>query len=311
MGESHGHGGGHHSHSHGADVTADSQKRIFWVMLLTGSYLVIQAIGGWLSGSLALLADSGHMLSDTAALALAWGAFHLSARAADHKRSYGYGRFQILAAFVNGLTLFAIAAWIIGAAIIRLWHPAHVLAGPMLLVALCGLAVNIIGFAILHRGDKHNVNMRGALLHVMGDLLGSVGAIAAALIIMFTGWMWADPLLAVLVAMLILRGAYDLVRRSGHILMEGVPEGLEPDVIAQDLMTHVEGLSNVHHVHVWALTNEQPLVTLHAVVEGEADNSLILAALHARLNERFGLEHSTVQIEGTPCNVSLASRCRK
>ena len=183
-----------HDHSHAPTVTMNNERRVFWVMLLTGGFMVVEAAGGLISGSLALLADAGHMLTDTAALALSWFAFRMARKPADPKRSFGYHRFQILAAFANGMTLFAIVAWIIIEALSRLLHPVEVQGLPMISIAAVGLVINILGFWILSRGEKENLNIRGAALHVMGDLLGSVAAIAAALIILTTGWLPIDPI---------------------------------------------------------------------------------------------------------------------
>lgn len=290
-----------HSHDHAPKVTEDSERRIFWVMCLTGGFMILQAVGGLLSGSLALIADSGHMLSDTAALALAWFAFRLAKRPADKKRSYGYHRFQILAAFTNGVTLFFIAAWIVFEAIGRLMTPGEVLGGPMLVIAVAGLAVNLIGFYVLHRGDRDNVNMQGALLHVLGDLLGSVAAISAAIIILLTGWMAADPLLSVLVALIILKSAYGLVRRSGHILLEGTPENLDMDLIREKLMSHVPGVVDVHHLHAWSLTAEKPIVTMHVQIEAAADIEETLATVNGYLLREFEIDHATIQLEHDGC----------
>lgn len=290
-----------HEHHHHASVTQDSQRRVFWVMLLVGVFMVVEVIGGLLSGSLALLADAGHMLSDTGALALAWFAFMFSARRPDNRRTYGYPRFQILAALINALTLFALAGWIIFEAYGRFVDPVPVMGVPMLVVAFLGLAVNIVAFLILHRGDSHNVNMRGALLHVVGDLLGSVGAIAAALIILATGWMPIDPLLSILVAVLILRSAWFLLRQTLHILMEGAPEGMEPATIRAGIEQDVNGIEDVHHIHVWALTQEQPLATLHVTVKPDVDGQRVLREVKALLESRFGVQHCTVQIEHGHC----------
>lgn len=302
-GQAGGHGAGHkhdhhgHGHGHHQAVTADSERRVFWVMLLTCGFMIVQAVGGVLSGSLALLADSGHMLSDSAALGLAWLAFRLSRRSPDSERSYGYHRFQILAAFVNGLTLFLIAGWIVFEAVERVLAPVPVLGFPMLAVAIVGLLVNLAGFLILNRGDRENVNMRGALLHVVGDLLGSAAAIAAAGVILLTGWTPIDPILSVFVALLILKSAYGLVRNSGHILMEGTPAGVDPGLLRADLSDAVAGVRDVHHVHVWSLTAERKLVTLHVRLDPDADPQTVLAALKTRLRERFGIDHCTVQID--------------
>lgn len=289
-----------HGHSHSVSVTEDSKKRVLLVLLLTGSYMLVQVVGALFSGSLALLADAGHMLSDTTALALAWVAFRLAAKPADQRRSYGYGRFQILAAFINGLALFVIAFWITIEAWQRLQQPGEILAGPMLIVAIVGLLVNVAGFIILHRGNRDNVNMRGALLHVLGDLLGSVAAIVAAVVIMFTGWMAIDPILAVFVALLILRSAWDLVKRSGHILLEGTPDGVDPAQVEQSLQK-IDGVQGVHHLHIWAITGEEFVASLHVQIVDAADADTVLKAVQQQLQQQFSIAHSTVQIEREYC----------
>ena len=285
-----------HDHSHTANET-----RVFWAMLLTGSFMVAEVVGGVLSGSLALLSDAGHMLADFVSLALAWFAFRLARRKPDIRRSYGYHRFQVLAAFVNGLTLFAIAAWITVEAARRLADPTEVLAGPMLVIAALGLVVNIVSFAILQTGDRENLNMRGAALHVFGDLLGSLAAIMASLIILWTGWMPIDSILSVGVSVLILRTAYTIVRKSGHILLEGTPENVDPSDISEELKAAVPEVTDVHHVHIWSLTSGRPVVTLHAVLADGAEPDDALAAVHRALDELFGLSHATVQIERNQC----------
>lgn len=298
----------HHGHSHAAEVSADSERRVLLVMALTGGYMVVQVVGGLLSGSLALLADAGHMLSDTAALGLAWSAFRLGRRPATAMKSFGWYRSEVLAAFVNGLVLFAIAGWIIVEAAVRTAHPQPVTGPVMLVVAAVGLLVNVAGFAILHRGSHDNVNLRGALLHVLGDLLGSVAAIVAAVVIIATGWTPIDPLLSVLVAVLILRSAWALVGRTGHILLEGAPEDIERDGIREVLAREIPEVRDVHHVHLWSLTAERPLITLHVTVTEDSDRDTVLDRVHALLADRFGLNHATVQVEGE----ALALRhCRK
>lgn len=299
--DGHDHGGGHDHHHHAPEVTAGSERRVLWVMVLTGVFMVAEVVGGLLSGSLALLADAGHMLTDSAALALAWFAFRAGRRDADAKRTYGYHRFQILAAFVNGLALFVIAAWIVVEAIQRLIAPVAVMGTEMLVVAAAGLVVNIVAFAILHGGERENLNVQGALLHVLGDLLGSVAAIAAALVILFTGWTPIDPLLSVLVAGLILFSAWRLVRQSGHILLEGAPDNLNPAEIAAALKAGIPEVQDVHHVHAWSLTTERPLVTLHAIVAEGADQAAVLRAIHQALAQGFGVDHATVQLEWGGC----------
>jgi cobalt-zinc-cadmium efflux system protein len=291
----------HHGHAHRAPSGRDGERRVFWVLLLTAGFMVVEAVGGWLAGSLALIADAGHMLSDTAALALAWAAFRVARRPHDGKRSYGYHRLQILAAFVNGLLLFGITAWIVVEAVGRLRVPVPVLAGPMLAVAVAGLAVNVVAFLVLRAGDRRNLNVRAALLHVAGDLLGSLGAIGAALVILATGWTPIDPILSILVSLLILRSAWDVTRRASHVLMEGAPEGFDDAALKRDLRERVPGVLDVHHVHAWMLTSDRPMVTLHVRLAPATDPAAALAAIKLRLKERFGFAHSTVQIEAAEC----------
>lgn len=285
----------HHHHEHG------NQSRLLAALLLTGLFTLVELAGGLWSGSLALLADAGHMATDTAALALAWAAAALARRPADPLRSYGYHRMQILAAFLNGVAFLLIVAWILIEAVLRLLHPPEVTAGVMLGVATLGLLVNLLAFKLLHGGHHGDLNMRGALLHVLGDLLGSVAAIVAGAVILWTGWMAIDPLLSVLVALLILRSAVGLIRQSGHILLEGTPDEHDAGDIAAALKSAVPAVTDVHHVHLWSLTPDRPLLTLHASLRAGADWPATLVAIKTLLAERFGLEHSTVQLETEVC----------
>jgi len=291
-------GHGHHHHQH---VHAGDERRVLLALMLTGGFMVAEAVGGILSGSLALLADAGHMLADTAALGLSWYAFRIARRRATPERSYGHHRFQILAALINGGTLLAIAAWIAVEALRRLFAPVEVLGGTMLVIAVIGLLVNIAAFAILHGGSRENLNIRGAVLHVMGDLLGSVAAIVAAGVIMWTGWMPIDPILSVLVALLILRSAWVLVRQSWHVLMESAPEGLDVPELRDTLTKAVPGVLDVHHVHAWSLTPERPLLTMHATLADDADHDTVLHRLRRAVAERYGIEHVTIQLERGRC----------
>jgi cobalt-zinc-cadmium efflux system protein len=321
MGHDHSKPDTHHGHGHsrfsgmshggqGDGRKQGDERRVLAVLVLTGAFMVAEVVGGVLSGSLALLADAAHMLADAGALALAWFAIRVSNRPPDRLRSFGYHRFQVLAAFVNGSTLIAIAGWIVFEAIERLLAPVEVLGGTMLVVAVLGLAVNVVGFAVLHGGNRQDMNIRGAVLHVLGDLLGSVAAILAAGIILLTGWTPIDPILSVLVAVLILRGAWDLVSRASHLLMEGAPEGFEIAELKADLEAAVPGVLDIHHVHVWALTPERPLVTLHARIEEDADHDEVLKEVQGRLADRFGLRHATVQVERSGCVGLPEKGCR-
>ncbi|MFC7332380.1 cation diffusion facilitator family transporter [Rhodocista pekingensis] len=298
---SHGHGHGHgHGHSHGLEPGGGNEARVRAALLLTGGFMLAEVVGGLLSGSLALLADAGHMLADTAALALAWYAFRAARRPAGAARTYGGHRFQVLAAFINGAALLLLSLWIIVEAARRLFEPVPVLGGPMLAIAALGLAVNIASFTILNGGDKANLNVRGAALHVLGDLLGSVAALAAAAVILTTGWTPIDPILSAVVSLLILRSAWALVTPAWHVLMEGTPEGLDLDRLQRSLQA-VPGVADIHHVHAWSLTPEQPLLTLHATVAEGAEPDSVLRALTRTLREEFGIGHATIQVERHPC----------
>lgn len=286
-----------HQHDHGAHGGHDSQRRLGWAILLTGSFMVAELVGGVLSGSLALLADAGHMLTDAAALALALFAAWISRRPADTRRSYGYHRVQVLAAFVNGLTLIAIVVWIAIEAIRRLFTPISVAGSTMLVIAGLGLVVNLVVFAILHMGDRENLNIRGAALHVLGDLLGSVAAIVAAVVILLTGWTPIDPLLSLLVAALILRSAWKLTRESGHILLEGTPEGLDVEQVKRELAERLPEVRDVHHVHAWSLTPGHHLMSLHAILDEGADQERVLVEIKTMLSDAFAVEHATIQVE--------------
>lgn len=291
----HGHDHGHHHHHHG------NERRVLWALLLTGGFMVAEVAGGLLSGSLALLADAGHMLTDTAALALSLAAFRASRRPETVSHSYGQHRFQVLAAFLNGAALIAIAVWIAFEAVERLLQPVPVLGGTMLVVAGLGLAVNLVAFLILHGGDRDNLNMRGAALHVLGDLLGSVAAIAAAIIILFTGWTPIDPILSVLVCGLVVKSAWLLLSRSWHVLMEGAPVHIDVEALKAELVKDVPGVTDIHHVHLWMLTPEQPVITLHASIAAEADHDTVLHGLQGVLADEFGLAHATIQVEREQC----------
>lgn len=285
-----------------SDDTRDNRKRLCIALVLTGVFMLVEVVGGVLSGSLALLADAGHMLTDSLALALALLAFRLSLRPADPKRSYGYHRFQTLAAFVNGLGLLGIVVWILVEAAGRLLAPPPIQGGMMLAVAAGGLLVNIVVFLILHGGDQENLNMRGAMLHVIGDLLGSIAAIAAAVVIILTGWLPIDPLLSVVVAGLILRSAWQLVRRSAHILLEGTPETLDVSGMQQSLMAAMPQIASIHHVHVWGLTPQRLMLTMHVSLNGDIrDATIVVRKIKQVLRAEFGIRHSTIEFELDDC----------
>ncbi|WP_456269173.1 cation diffusion facilitator family transporter [Kushneria sp. AK178] len=292
----HHHGHGHHHHG------TDNERRLLWAMVLTGGFMALEVVGGVVTGSLALLADAGHMLTDSASLALAWVAARLTQRPPNARKTYGYHRVQVLAAFVNGLALLLIVAWILFEAVRRLLAPPEVAGTGMLGVAVVGLLVNIGVFWLLHSGDRGNINIRGALLHVLGDLLGSVAAIVAAVIIMVTGWMPIDPLLSLLAAALIARSAWKITAQSAHILLEGAPAHIDSEQLVHDIPHALDDIHSVHHVHIWSLTPERVMVTLHAVPHEGVDPDRAIVAIRTWLKTHCDADHVTVQIERrVPC----------
>lgn len=293
----HSHGHHHDHHHHGHHHGTDNERRLLWAMVLTGAFMVAEAIGGVMTGSLALLADAGHMLTDSASLALAWVAARLTHRPANTRKTYGYHRVQVLAAFVNGLALLLIVAWILVEAVRRLLAPPEVAGTGMLGIATIGLLVNIGVFWLLHSGDRGNINVRGALLHVLGDLLGSVAAIVAAIIIMVTGWMPIDPLLSLLAAALIARSAWKITAQSAHILLEGAPAHIDSEQLVHDLPRALDDIHSVHHVHIWSLTPERVMITLHAVPHEAVDQDQAIRSIRTWLKTHLDADHVTVQIE--------------
>lgn len=285
----------HHNHSHGAN-----KKVLFISFIIITLYMIIEAIGGWLTNSLALLSDAGHMFSDALSLGIAWLAFILGERAASASKTYGYKRFEILAAMFNGAALIIIALLIFYEAAGRFMDPPEVATTGMLIISGIGLCVNILVAWIMMRGGdtEHNLNMRGAFLHVISDMLGSVGAIVAALLIIFFGWGWADPLASVIVAVLVLRSGYYVMKSAVHILMEGTPTTVDLDEIIATIKAF-DGIENIHDLHVWSITSGFNALSCHAVVSREmtiADGEKILHKIEHVL-EHKGIIHVTIQLE--------------
>ena len=292
-----------HEHDHHDDADESNLRRVMIALVLTGVFMVVEVIGGIISGSLALLADAGHMLTDTMALALAAMAFHVSKRPPDGKLTFGYQRFQILAAFVNGLSLLAIVGWFLCVAVDRFMHPQDVLGKTMLVVAAAGLDVNMISFAVLHTGNQDNLNIRGAAVHVAGDLLGSVATIVAAVVIIYTGWTPIDPILSVAVAALILKSAWLLVKRSAHILLEGAPEWLDVSTMQERIVAGVPGVGEIHHVHIWGLTQQQLMLTMHmSMSDSPASQADVLRDVKKFLQEEYGIGHATIEVDVDGCS---------
>ncbi len=290
-------------HDHDHSKNDGNLRRVVVALALTGSFMIVEIVGGIISGSLALLADAGHMLTDTMALSLAAVAFHVSKRPGDGNLTFGYQRFQILAAFVNGLSLLLIVGWILIEAVQRFLSPQEIMGETMLIVAAAGLVVNIASFAILHGGDKDNLNISGAALHVAGDMLGSVAAIVAALVIIYTGWIAIDPILSVAVAMLILKSAWVLVKRSAHVLLEGAPEWLNVDDMQARIVAAVPGVRSIHHVHVWGLTPQDLMLTMHVCLLAEAPNPTeIIRGIKSLLRQDYRIGHCTIELEVDDCS---------
>ncbi len=293
----HDHGHGDHDHSHVPTVTDGNERKILISFFVIFGFMLVEAAGGYISGSLALLADAGHMLTDAVALGLAYAAFRFGRRAADKQRTFGYLRFEVIAGLVNALTLFGIVGWIVYEAIERFQAPQPVMAGPMFAVAVIGMLVNVFVLWYLTRGDTEHVNVKGAILHVMGDLLGSIGAIAAAVVIWYTGWTPIDPILSVLVSLLILRSAWVLFKRTLHILLEGAPAGADTVDITAHLLKTVDGIEKISHVHVWLITSGRALATLHIQPKAGVDIPAVVKQVEHELKTKFNIEHPTVGID--------------
>ena len=268
----------------------------FW---LVAGFALVEVAGAWIGNSLTLAADAGHMFLDAAALGMSWYAMRLSERRQTGRLTYGYHRFQVLAAFLNAVALLALCAWILIEAAGRLRSPQAMLPLPVLGVAAVGLCVNLVAFSMLH--GSANLNVRSAALHVLGDLLGSVAAIAAALAALWFDWRLADPILALLVVAILAHGAWRVLKASASTLLEAAPPGIDVDAVRATLTAQVAGVLEVHHLHAWELTPERPLLTLHATVAEAVDAESVVGRIKAVLQETFGIEHSTVQVERGDC----------
>lgn len=302
----HHHGHGHHHHGHGT-AGARNRRRLAVTLGLAAAYLVAEAVGGWLANSLALLADAGHMLSDVAALGLSLFAIWIAQRPATPQRTYGYYRTEILAALANGATLIAISLLIFVEAFHRLSAPQPVAGGLVMGIAVGGLLVNVAGLLMLHGGRDESLNVRGAWLHLLTDALGSVGAILGGAAVWAFGWYWADPLVSVLIGLLVIWSAWHLVRESVGVLLEGTPPHIDVAEV-RAAMAEVDGVEEVHDLHVWTITSGMEAMSGHVVVGGDVavcSSSQVLADLHGLLHERFGLHHMTIQME-TP---EFRARC--
>jgi cobalt-zinc-cadmium efflux system protein len=284
----------HHHHDHGHDHGAGNQRRLTLALALTLGFAAVEAVGGWLAGSLALLGDAGHMLTDATALGLAALAARMAQQPPSDRHSFGLGRLEVLAALINGVFMLAIVAGIAWAAVGRLLEPQPVQGAMVLVVGTLGLAVNLVAAWLLHGGE--GLNVRGALLHVLGDLLGSVAAIASGAIIMLTGWLAADPVLSLLICALILFASLNLLRDGVHVLLEGVPGHLDLPEVGERLAAEA-GVHSVHDLHIWVPDSGMTALSAHVVVTDLKDWDILLDRLHSVLREEFHIEHATLQPE--------------
>ena len=296
----HDHAGHRHGHSHGSGHQHDhahegSERRLVLALAILGTFTLLEAVGGYLANSIALLAEAAHMLADSASLILAVVAIRVARRPANDRRTYGHRRYQPLAAFINGQALLLLTVWVVYEAAVRLAHRPEVNGRLMLSIALIGGVANLAAFMAL--SGARSLNERGARAHVLSDLLGSAAASAAAVVILVTGSTLADPLLSLLVSALIFRSAWALTRESADVLLESAPARFDVLRIEAELIGYVPGLTGIHHVHVWSMTGERPTVTLHAHLAPGTPHGETITAIHARLGSRLNVEHCTVQIE--------------
>ncbi|MGF9907745.1 cation diffusion facilitator family transporter [Brevibacillus porteri] len=292
----HDHGDGHDHHHHGKGA---SKRALLISFFIIAVFLVVETIGGFLTNSLALLSDAGHMLSDALALLLSLIAVHFAARPPSAKRTFGLKRFEILAALTNGVTLVLISLFIFWEGFQRMWNPPEVASGSMIIIASVGLLANIAAAIVLMRGDtKNNVNVRSAYLHVLGDLLGSVGAIAGGILMWAFGWYIADPIISIVVAVLIMLSAWRVTKESVNILLEGAPSRLDTTKV-EERLSQLPGVIKVHDLHIWTVTSGFDSLTCHLVVEDDLPSFPVLNDALALLEKEFGIIHATIQIENS------------
>ncbi|MGN7920048.1 cation diffusion facilitator family transporter [Lysobacter sp. 22409] len=287
-------------HDHGSTAIRH-ERPLWWALGLTGGFLIAEVVGAFLTNSLALLSDAAHMGTDTLALMIALTAVRLSRKPADAKRSYGYARMEAMGAMANGLMLFAVAAYILWEAAGRFSEPPQIATTGMLVIATLGLAVNLVAIRLLKAGSGESLNMKGAYLEVWSDMLGSVAVIAGAIVIRFTGWTVVDPILAVLIGLWVLPRTWTLLREAGDVLMEGVPGGIDLAAVRAVLL-QTPGVGDVHDLHVWSLGSSTPAMTAHLVVDAGVDADALRGELARQLDERYGIEHCTLQIESVACD---------
>lgn len=293
MAERHDHGGGR----------AANARSFSWALALTGSFLVAEVIGGIVTGSLALISDAAHMMTDTIGLAIALAAIKIAARPADSRRTFGYQRFEILAAAFNAVLLFGVAAYILYEGVKRFIEPPQVHTFGMLVIATLGLVVNLIAMRLLNAGKDSSLNVKGAYLEVWSDLLGSIGVIGAAIAIWLTGWTWIDAVVAIGIGLWVLPRTWTLLKETTNVLLEGVPDGIDLDAVAVALKA-IPNVRDLHDLHIWALTSDSPSLSTHLVVAKDANAGSVRAQARAILKEQFHIEHVTLQVEDEDCRIN-------
>ncbi|MDE2406983.1 MAG: cation transporter [Xanthomonadaceae bacterium] len=300
-GHAHDHGGPGHSH---VPAVIKHEKPLWFAFWLTLLVLLVEIAGGLLSNSLALLSDAAHMMTDVASLGISLFAVRMSRRPPDARRSYGYARMEAIGAFINSSLLFVVAGYILFEAVQRLRAPEAVATTGMLVVAVIGLLANLLSMKLLAAGAGESLNVKGAYLEVWSDMLGSLGVIAGAALIHFTGWGWVDPVVAVLLGLWVLPRTFVLLKQAAHVLMQGVPDGVDVGAV-RDAMQAVAGVAAVHDLHVWALGSKEPILTAHVLLcEDATDADAVRAAVAAELHEHFGIGHATLQVESRHCGAA-------
>ncbi|MBK7933036.1 MAG: cation transporter [Acidobacteria bacterium] len=263
---------------------------------MTFTYMIVEGIGGWLTNSLALIADAGHMLTDVAAMTLTLASFWFALRPATARKTFGYYRLEILAAFINGVALVLLSLWVVYEAFQRFRSPSAVNGSDLVLIAAGGLVVNVVAAYLLHADHKHDLNMRGAFLHVVGDLLGSVAAIIAGVLILVFGWLWADAVCSIAISLIIMYSAWRLVAESVNVLLEGTPRHIDLATV-ESTIRQIHGVGGVHDLHVWTISSGIEALSAHISHDDSVAHSDLLAAVRERLHESFGIDHLTIQME--------------
>lgn len=285
----------HHHHGHEIDRTRRT-GRLTAALILTFVYMIAEAVGGWLTNSLALIADAGHMLTDVAAMGLTLAAIWFGSRPATAKKTFGFYRLEILAAFVNGIALFLLSIWVVYEALQRSQTPPVIDGTRLIVIAAGGFIVNLVAAKLLHGGGKHDLNMRSAWLHVMGDLLGSATAVIAGILILARGWYWADPLCSVLISLIIIVGSWRLILESVNVLLEGTPSHIDLAAVESTIF-ETGGVAGVHDLHVWTISSGIVALSAHISHDESIVHSELLVEVRNKLHDRFGIDHLTIQME--------------